>query len=127
MKANPLQQAEGFSLGLWAPPPTFGHGPGADVGGHAAPLLGGILVASLQLDAVAGEVTQAGDDQRLFVHHLLEGLVLFRARGHAAGSVGETRHRGHGGGHVPSVGEGPALPRRPVTTAGHRRSHDPHV
>lgn len=61
--------------------PTFGHGPGADVGRHAAPLLGEVLVAGLQLDAVASEVAQARDDQRLLVHHFLEGPVRLRAGG----------------------------------------------
>lgn len=62
--------------------PTFRHGPGADVGRHAAPFLREVLVASLQLDAVASEVAQARDDQRLLVYHFLEGPVLLQACGH---------------------------------------------
>lgn len=108
--------------------PTFRHGPGADVGCHAAPFLGGILVASLQLDAVAGEVAQAGDDQRLLVHHLLEGPVLLRTRGHAGrGGIGEIHSGGHHRRHVPHVAEGSAFPRWPVTTAGQTQSCSHHL
>lgn len=112
------------SLGATMRPPTFGHGPGADISRHAAPLLWGVLVASLQLDAVASEVTQPRDDQGFLVHHFLEGLVLLRARGCAGGGVGETRNRGRGRRHIGNVTEGPAFPRWPVMKAGHTWSRD---
>lgn len=110
-------------LALAMSPPTFGHGPGADIGRHAAPLLGGVLVASLQLDTVAGEMTQPRDDQGLLVYHLLKRLALLRARGRASRGVGETGSCGHGRCHVGHVPEGPAFPRRPVMTAGHTHIH----
>ena len=108
--------------------PTFRHGPGADIGSHATPLLGGILVASLKLDAIASKVTQAGDDQRLLVHHFLEGSVLLRARGRAGrGGIGEPQKGGHGCCHIPHVTKGSAFPRRPVMTGGHTWSYNHHL
>lgn len=126
IKASKLMRG----VGAWPRevPPTFRHGPGADIGCHAASFLGGVLVASLQLDAVAGEVAQARDDQRLFVHHLLKGPVLLRVRGHAGrGGIGETGSCGHSRRHIPLVPKGPALPRRrPVVTMGHTQSGQHH-
>lgn len=125
IKANKLRQGGGFCLvGVCAwpceVPPTFGHGPGTDVGCHAASFLGGILVASLQLNAIASEVAQARDDQWLFVYHLLKGPVLLRVRGRAGrGGIGETGSRWHGCRHIALVTKGPAFPRWPVTTTGH--------
>lgn len=108
--------------------PTFGHGPGADIGSHAAPFLRGILVASLQLNAIASEVAKAGDDQRLFVHYFLKGPVLLRARGRAGqGDIGEIRNCGYDCRPISHVAKGPAFPRRPVTTAGHTWSRTCHL
>ena len=94
--------------------PTFGHGPGTDICSNAAPL-GGVLVASLQLNAIASKVPQARDDQRLLVHHFLEWSVLLWARRCAGwGRIGESRNGGHGRCHIPHITKGPAFPRRPV-------------
>ena len=84
------------------------------------------MVASLQLDAVASEVAQTGDDQGFFVHHFLEGLVLLRARGSAGRGVGETGNCGYSCCHVASITERPAFPRWPVTTTGHTWSCNHH-
>lgn len=111
-----------WSLPLGARPRrlrTFRHGPGADVGGHTAPLLRGALVAGLQLNAIAGEVAQARDDQRLLVHHLLEGPGLLLAAGHAGGGdAREAGCRGHQCGPVRHLAKGPAFPGGPGMTRG---------
>lgn len=90
---------------------TFRHGAGADVRRHAAAAGFGQVVAGVDLDLVAGEVTQVGDDGGLLGvdrdHGLcaLEGFLILVVRDTCAVrwagssgeegvcSVGDTHHR----------------------------------
>lgn len=73
------------------------HRPGADVGRHAAALQVRRMVAGHDLDLVAGEVVQIGDDRRLFGKHPqlhLRSLVLVVLRCGGGGAEGKVGDRG---------------------------------
>lgn len=86
---------------------TFGHRAGADVRRHAAAARVGRVVAGVDLDLVAGEVAQVGDDGGLLGEHgdhslaALKSLLVL-----VLGAVRALGQAGRGGGErVCSVGD----------------------
>lgn len=68
---------------------TLRHGAGIDEGGDAAEIQVLCVVTRLDLNLVAGEVMQVGDDYRFFTDDLKHQLFLWLGSG--GGPVGQVR------------------------------------
>ena len=66
---------------------TFWHGPGTDVRCDTAPGFLSIMVTRVELDAIAGEMPQARDHQRLLRLHFFKRLLLVCVLGCCCGIV----------------------------------------